>query len=581
MREMDMDFEARARARRMPLVLMIMFVVFLTMGFDLESDWFASQRASRLSGSLLYDGESAKVSLSKQLDEIQQHYGNDTEESPKAVIDVAKTYKGQWCALEKNEEISLYPNVIDSKCGTFSLKISTGPPRREGSVVTVATMVLRDENLMHEGTLRLNGEYKTSEHYILLIGSLRDMFMRNNNRTSQGFSPYYPCSMRMFLDVQDGSSALALGGGNSSATSGIPQVGGEVVGKEGDGQRDSGHNTTDSLSLQGFIDSENCGWKLNLNATSIDMNQTTTKVTNYCFMMTAVALLQLVCLVYQVQQAANPGVSLFGLGQQAMIDAYLCLLHLTAGIVADSMFGALATAAFCEFVVFSMFEMRYLIACSHSRLGNQSSWFETQADIGTMYGRFYGLLLLGIVLIYELKENYWVLTFLFYSFWIPQIVRNAVQAVRRPLRPLYIIGMTCCRLVLPLYFFGCPQNFLKVPYSLKMCFMLVLYMAAQVGLLLLQYYCGSRCFIPDALRPERYNYFRKLNIAQSSELNSKVQEEGGIDCVICMTPVEYSSPSSRMVTPCNHFFHPDCLERWLKVKMECPTCRRPLPPADI
>ena len=53
---------------------------------------------------------------------------------------------------------------------------------------------------------------------------------------------------------------------------------------------------------------------------------------------------------------------------------------------------------------------------------------------------------------------------------------------------------------------------------------------------------------------------------------------GGSECVICMLPVDVWSTKSRMVTPCNHFFHTECLERWLAVKLECPTCRRTLPP---
>jgi len=28
-----------------------------------------------------------------------------------------------------------------------------------------------------------------------------------------------------------------------------------------------------------------------------------------------------------------------------------------------------------------------------------------------------------------------------------------------------------------------------------------------------------------------------------------------------------------MLTQCNHAFHSDCLESWLKYKLECPTCR--------
>ena len=33
-----------------------------------------------------------------------------------------------------------------------------------------------------------------------------------------------------------------------------------------------------------------------------------------------------------------------------------------------------------------------------------------------------------------------------------------------------------------------------------------------------------------------------------------------------------------MRTPCSHYFHRECLVNWVDVKMECPTCRAPLPP---
>jgi len=33
-----------------------------------------------------------------------------------------------------------------------------------------------------------------------------------------------------------------------------------------------------------------------------------------------------------------------------------------------------------------------------------------------------------------------------------------------------------------------------------------------------------------------------------------------------------------MKTPCNHKFHEKCLKSWMQVKLECPTCRRELPP---
>lgn len=30
-------------------------------------------------------------------------------------------------------------------------------------------------------------------------------------------------------------------------------------------------------------------------------------------------------------------------------------------------------------------------------------------------------------------------------------------------------------------------------------------------------------------------------------------------------------------TPCKHVFHSNCLENWMKIKHECPTCRGGLP----
>ena len=58
-RDVDMDLmEARARSRRVPVAMMVIFIMFLTMGFDLEADWFAGQSGSaryRYSQRLLYD----------------------------------------------------------------------------------------------------------------------------------------------------------------------------------------------------------------------------------------------------------------------------------------------------------------------------------------------------------------------------------------------------------------------------------------------------------------------------------------------------------------------------------------------
>ena len=69
---------------------------------------------------------------------------------------------------------------------------------------------------------------------------------------------------------------------------------------------------------------------------------------------------------------------------------------------------------------------------------------------------------------------------LVYSFWIPQIVHCARTDVRQPLKPLYIVGMSLTRLLLPLYLFGCPSNVLRIPPSPAFCILLVSWLSAQV-----------------------------------------------------------------------------------------------------
>ena len=112
---------------------------------------------------------------------------------------------------------------------------------------------------------------------------------------------------------------------------------------------------------------------------------------------------------------------------------------------------------------------------------------------------------------------------------------------------------------------------------------LVLYVAIQGAVLMVQYYYGPHCFLPKRFLPHKHDYFRSLDpdevrevLRRNGDLESS--EAGVTECVICMNPVEIGRPMTRMVTPCNHFFHPQCLQRWMDVKMECPTCRQILPP---
>ncbi|KAH9464864.1 hypothetical protein Pst134EB_004371 [Puccinia striiformis f. sp. tritici] len=229
-----------------------------------------------------------------------------------------------------------------------------------------------------------------------------------------------------------------------------------------------------------------------------------------------------------------------------------------------------------------------------------------------------------------------LILFILFSYWIPQIVHNVQHGTsRRGLRKRYVLGTTLCRLFLPLYIWGCPNNVLFVTAN-PWIWLISLYSISQSIILILQDYLGARfflfgfCFSYDPI----WDY-------HPIKLPSKVDlEEGEIsiekmpECVICFEPIDvlpssptlstcsllsdhdHSSPDSPplvlrnrtasasssssvsfspfsrsndkhhslfsrwsyMVPPCHHIAHTKCLEGWLAIKSECPVCRRPLPP---
>jgi hypothetical protein len=168
---------------------------------------------------------------------------------------------------------------------------------------------------------------------------------------------------------------------------------------------------TQMTQFDGVLDSANCGVSLHVNTTSVQLQAYYTKAMNYTLMVTLLSFLQacapaplegttggelratqhrrawrsgvvvcqanasvaallashppqVVMLVKQMDytntQAGVAKVSLLTIGAQAIMDAYLCLLHLTLGIVMEQLFNAFATAAFFQFITFSLFGMRYV-----------------------------------------------------------------------------------------------------------------------------------------------------------------------------------------------------------------------------
>ncbi|XVF66807.1 hypothetical protein PTKIN_Ptkin10aG0067400 [Pterospermum kingtungense] len=510
---------------------------------------------------------------------------DENELGPFEAWNITGTYRGSWKFLESMNSSSKFPDFRKS-AGDSVIELASTPTKITGVHYVQGVIIFHDvfdnEHNVGGAQIRVEGVYiwpfrqlrmvansgkegelSQDEDYILsnpyhLLGVFSSQVFQESPRDKilrRKKSPIYEMEKHCNIEIAAQISRI-------SST-----------------QNDGGH---DRYHIEGLMESPavdddgECFSPLLLNATSVNIEVYYNKAVNYTLMVTFVSFLQVLLLIRQMEQSNTQSgaakVSILMIGQQAIMDAYLCLLHLTAGILVESLFNAFATAAFFKFVVFSIFEMRYLLAIwkASRPMNNGEGWEIMRRELSVLYSRFYGILLGGILVMYEFHNFLRPILLLLYSFWIPQIITNVIRDPRKPLHPHYILGMTITRLAIPLYIFGCPHNFMRIEPDKSWCVCLGVFMGLQASILLLQHYLGSRWFIPRQILPEKYSYYRRLDPDRNHST----------DCVICMTAIDLTQRSSDcMVTPCDHFFHSGCLQRWMDIKMECPTCRRSLPPA--
>merc|ERR1711871_94994 len=333
---------------------------------------------------------------------------------------------------------------------------------------------------------------------------------------------------------------------------------------------------------RGSIYSPNCGNSV-LNVTAeakhVDVGQALMAGTTYAISMCMFSVLQIFLVYKQLQysgtQAGSNKMSMLTIGCQAIMDSYLCLLHITAGMVFKDLFNTFATISFLKMLLFVILEVRMLMLIWKARRPEAFSngWANIQRELAKLYSRLYGTLLLGILFAYIFWNQFYFIVFVLYSFWIPQIANNAYMNVRKPFHRAYLFGMSVTRLYIPLYLWCYRNNFIAsmgldlMAYRPGLSASLVFWVSMQVIVLLLQDKFGPRFFIPDRFLPVRYRYDRPIPASL---------EEDHRSCVICMDEVEESL--DYMLTPCNHLYHSECLTQWMEQKMECPTCRQAIPP---
>lgn len=348
----------------------------------------------------------------------------------------------------------------------------------------------------------------------------------------------------------------------------------------------------------------------NLNQSCINMTHATTEVDllrydifilkaiKYALVATCFSFLQLLLLFRQVQYSTSTvnasKLSLTSVAMNSVFDAYVCLIHLTAGLYIDDLFNSFIMVSFVQFMVFSMFDLRLVLLVWSARNPHdfRSGWERMRATVTKIYTGFYGGIFLCVVFLYYVRHQMKLFVFLIFAFWVPQIVRNAKTGEKFALQERFLLGVSAIRLFFPLYAFGCPRNFFEFQTNFVVVFGLIVFVGLQVFILRGQNRWGTRFFIPKRFQPDYYEYHRTFQIDPDDDEK----------CAICMDNfiedpdvetitnsaektkvsfVEKDLSKKVLTTPCNHHFCRECLTHWMETKMICPTCRQPLPPYNL
>jgi len=254
------------------------------------------------------------------------------------------------------------------------------------------------------------------------------------------------------------------------------------------------------------------------------------------------------------------------------------------------------------------------------------------------FGRIYVQFVIGLTLLLftSLSAISWpvpirtayihLLSFIYLSFWVPQIRRNIKRNCRKALLWKFVVGQSVLRLLPFAYFYLKEDNIIFAESDWIAISALAGWVWLQIWILVAQEILGPRWGLPKGWTEEGWDYhpiLKEDNVEAgglpiglvqipgsptldrsntSEDLSSRKKSDGGtrsVDCAICMQVLEVPVVASGaeasgsgssggvvgmlarrqyMVTPCRHIFHSPCLEGWMRFRLQCPICRENLPP---
>ncbi|KAL5119614.1 mitofusin [Pleosporales sp. CAS-2024a] len=251
----------------------------------------------------------------------------------------------------------------------------------------------------------------------------------------------------------------------------------------------------------------------------------------------------------------------------------------------------------------------------------------SRAELGSLYSRFCLLLIVLFFITIQFgtarhtyRSIYFsLLSFVYLSFWLPQMYRNTMRNCRKALRWDYVVGTSMVRIIPVSYFYLKEDNVLFAKTDRMGMAVLAGWVWCQIVMMKSQEVVGPRWCVRTDWVPPAYDYHPLLRedeeggMMRALKMKTKTTTAGDeasstaateckskgkkvFDCTICAQDVEVPVLGAGadeagmsgtgmilqrrlyMVTPCRHVFHTGCLEGWMRYRLMCPNCREVLPP---
>ncbi|CDU16504.1 E3 ubiquitin-protein ligase, putative [Plasmodium yoelii] len=398
-----------------------------------------------------------------------------------------------------------------------------------------------------------------------------------NNTINEKYRKYYKQTMEAVSshlpggDIEKGANNIGINniGSGSGSGSGIDNNGSS--GSDGGG----GH-------YQGVLMSNDCDFEVSLEGYDEDNVYFSKKVRNFILMYNLKSLIELGLFYKQIKNSENvrnaSKISIITICLNSYIEIFEALILLYQVLFSKLLLTSYMAMIMFKFVLYTLMEIRYILLiwkANNSNNSGNNNWEYMQKQLSILYKYYYGFVLLLIAIFYYIFPYFPYLILFIYLCWVPQICLDIWKGQHKSISLSFVFLLSACRLFLPIYIFMYPYNIFQLDIFSKVgelsnitfSFIIIFCILLQLIFMYIQRIYGPRYLFNINLLPHVHNYYQNLD----PNFEAGIQE-----CVICMYNIILNN-KKYCITPCYHIFHEKCLQQWMTIKMECPTCRGSLP----